>query len=268
MRTASKIIAILLAISIIGGIQHYNSAPTGTMEFHTLALIIRLILVIIFAYFGWRPKKKKYINNQEIIDEDHRILEDYQQKETSNFVPIVSEHNNIKQKEINQNSQNDKKEASYGVKEIFAAILILISIILVFVIVSTYDEMLTSSKKIDTSIIKTEEKKKILSEYQEKIPKLIQENEDLKIQTSNQITQLKMENDRLADKIIKEDKTNCITRVYFTKGSLTIPMDLAGNIKINRSQYGEYIIEKSDKTTTVIDKGYFITAIYVSNIEK
>jgi hypothetical protein len=58
MRTASKIIAILLALSLIGGLQNSSSAPQGTMDLQPVFMIIRLILVIIFAYFGWRPKKK------------------------------------------------------------------------------------------------------------------------------------------------------------------------------------------------------------------
>ena len=118
------------------------------------------------------------------------------------------------------------------------------------------------------SITNVENKKKLLAEYQEKISKIIQESEYYKIQISKKITQLKTENDSLANKIIKEDKTNCMTRIYFTKGSIRSTVLLIGNIKIKRSQYNEYIIENEDKTTTVIDKGYFLSAIYVFDVEK
>jgi len=57
MRTVSKIIAILLAISIIGALQNSNPTPVGIMNLTPLFIIIRLFLIIVFAYFGWRPKK-------------------------------------------------------------------------------------------------------------------------------------------------------------------------------------------------------------------
>jgi hypothetical protein len=59
MKTVSKIIAILLAISIIGGLSNSNPLPHGTADLKPLLLIIRFLLVILFAYWGWRPEKNK-----------------------------------------------------------------------------------------------------------------------------------------------------------------------------------------------------------------
>lgn len=73
MRTASKVIAILLALSLIGGLQNSNSVPVGTMDLKPIFPVIRLILAIIFAYFGWRPQNKNDKNNENKGDLQHNV---------------------------------------------------------------------------------------------------------------------------------------------------------------------------------------------------
>jgi preprotein translocase subunit YajC len=52
-------------ISLIGGLANSSSVPRGTMDLHPLFMIIRFILAIIFAYFGWRPQNK---NDKNEVD--------------------------------------------------------------------------------------------------------------------------------------------------------------------------------------------------------
>ena len=72
MKITIRILAILFALSVIGGIQSNNPTP--------LFIVIRFILTIIFLYLGWRPDKKKDTNSLKVIDENYSVLDYNQQK--------------------------------------------------------------------------------------------------------------------------------------------------------------------------------------------
>ena len=138
MRTVSKIIAILLALSIIGGLQHYNSAPAGTMEFHTLALIIRLILVIIFAYFGWRPIK----TSDNKIEEGCNAYnyEDCKEDNDKNYLIVEKNNSEVPVNQIQNVDSPQKNEIKKS------GIILLIVIILIIIYSSCFIGSLYISK--------------------------------------------------------------------------------------------------------------------------